>query len=62
MHEITIAHYQAARDEILARMGMRETILTVYLGFVGAVFGLAVAEHPIASVALVIPFIAFALT
>ena len=39
-------------------MGMRQTVLTVYLGFVGVVFGLAVAENPLAGAAFVMPVVA----
>jgi cysteine synthase len=38
---LIITHYQTIRDEILARMEMRQTMLTVYLGFAGTIFGLA---------------------
>jgi hypothetical protein len=59
MSEVTIAHYQAVREEILARMNMRQTALTLYLGFVGVIFGLAAAENPRRDVTIVVPFIAF---
>lgn len=67
-HEVTatesfttllVTHYQAIRAEILARMEMRQTVLTLYLAFVGVIFGLAAAENPLSSASVLVPFMAF---
>jgi hypothetical protein len=56
---LLVTHYQTIRDEILARMEMRQTALTVYLGFVGTIFGLAIVETPYRNVSILVPFMTF---
>lgn len=56
---VLIAHYEATRAEVLERMKMRQTILTVYLGFVGTVLGLAVGTNPRIDALIVIPLASF---
>ena len=56
---LLVTHYQAIRDEILARMGMRQTVLTVYLGFIGTILGLAVAAPTYNNISILVPFITF---
>lgn len=58
MHDILIKHYETVREEILTRMQMRQTAITLYLGFVATVLGLTVGVLPHGeAAALVIPFV-----
>lgn len=56
---LLVTHYQAVRSEILARMEMRQTVLTIYLGFLGAVFGLVATKDTYSSASIALPFVAF---
>jgi len=56
---LLVTHYQTIRDEILARMEMRQTALTVYLGFVGTILGISILETPYSNVSILVPFMSF---
>ena len=56
---LIVPHYQAIRAEILARMEMQQTVLTIYLGFVGTIFSLVVAAPNYNTVSILVPFMAF---
>jgi|SRR5262245_2295832 len=57
--EISITHYKAVREEIVARMEMRQMVFVLYLGFVGAIFSLSATDSNRRVVAIVVPFISF---
>lgn len=54
-----LAHYEAARDEVIIRIRLRDHVLLVYLAAVGAFFGVALgAPNAKPELVLAIPFIA----
>ena len=56
------AAYDAARDEILLRIRLREQILMFYLTVVGTVIGVAFGKGVDHELLLIIPFIALAVS
>lgn len=58
MHEILIKHYETVRQEILERIRLRQTVLVLYLGFVGTVLGFAFSPDK-NKIGIVIPFVSF---
>lgn len=54
----TRTFYESARAELIARIGHRDNVLVVYLGAVGAIYGLVLGIDDRISILLVIPYLA----
>jgi hypothetical protein len=52
--------YDAARNEILTRMQLRDRALLTYLAIVGALLGVALVKSDNEGILFVVPYIAFA--
>lgn len=56
--ETARAFYRAAREELVKRLGLRDGVLLVFLGFTGGLFGLAFGTTGDMKVLLVVPYLA----
>lgn len=56
---VTVAtnYYRAAREELVERVKLRDQVLLVYLGFVGAVLGASLAKDAWREIGLILPFL-----
>lgn len=51
-------HYQAARDELVTRLRLRDQVLFIFLGFVGSLIGIALGVQDKLEILLSIPYVA----
>ena len=57
--QVVIAYYQTARAEILERIRLREAVIVVWLGVMGAVVGVAFkVDEPSNEILLLLPVLA----
>jgi hypothetical protein len=56
---VTVAtnYYRAVRDELVERVKLRDQVLLVYLGFVGAVLGASLTKDSWREIGLILPFL-----
>lgn len=58
MDRILSTHYKAIRDEAVARLLARDSLLVLYLAAVGTLFGIAFGEQGTKGIVVIVPFIA----
>jgi len=59
--ETALKNFELARNELLERLRLRDQVLIVHMGFVGAVLGVALGTTAHYEVLMVIPFVALAM-
>ena len=59
--ETALKNLELARKELLERLKLRDQVLIIHMGFVGAVFGVALGTTAHYEVLLAIPFVALAM-
>jgi hypothetical protein len=61
MAEIASKNLEMARNELLVRLRLRDQVLIVHMGFVGAVLGVALGTTVNYEVLMAIPFVALSM-
>lgn len=56
---VAVNNYRAARDELVERVKLRDQVLLIYLGFVGAVIGASLTKNSWREIGLILPFLGF---
>ncbi len=58
MDTLLTKHYEVVRQEAVARLLARDRLLVLYLGAVGALFGIAFGKEATREIVVIVPFIA----
>src|SRR5262245_55690180 len=56
------SYYESARQEIIARIGLRDNVIVFYLAATGAIFGVALGSSVRESILLILPLLSLGAT